>query len=254
MTSTASRCAPLLALCLLLLPSTASALDTWEGYGPLGAGADVYLFGGVDPTGGPKGEPKGHLGGLLNGYLGLGPITIYGTFELTADPAAGIDLVGGGPGFWASTVDTAVFDLDLGFEFLFLGPDAAMFTPTPWIELNVDFAPDQAMTGLFARIDAPIYVTPHDGAEPTVAVDIEWTVGAYFTIAKKHQILAAWRNTQPVTPAAEFSPGEIAVGWNPQIVPMLALITEIAIGIPLEDELPPFSAVLGLELKFGGKP
>lgn len=251
MVSIASRRSSALVGLLLLLPSTASALDTWESYGPLAFGVDAYVRGGVDPAGGPNGEPKGQLGGWMYGFLGLGPITFYGTFEVDGDPMTGVNLVGGGPGILATPLDTPVIDLDLGFQFLFLGPDQTVLTPTPWLEFNVDFGPDQSVAGLFGRLDLPIYVLPQDGAEPTVSMDLEWTVGAYFALAKQHQLLLGWRNLAPVLPAGHVAPGEVVVGWNARAAPFLELVTELAFGIPEDDSLPTFAGTFGLEFTLG---
>ncbi len=249
-----SRVVGVLFLAVASLPQSASALDTWDPYGPLGAGADLWFVGKVDPTGGPKGEPRGELGGVLRGYLGLGPFNLYGTFELVADPATGIDLVGGGPGIYAAPIDTAVFDLDLGFEFLFLGPDAAVLVPTPWVELNIDFGPKQSVAGIFAKVDLPIRLTPVQDEDPSVRLDLEWTIGAYFSFAKRHQLLLGWRDLATLLPSSEVPPGEVAIGWNAKIIPVLELITEVAVGIPLAEEWPTFTGTIGLELALGGGP
>ncbi len=231
-------------LITILLPSAAQALDTWETFDPMWVGIDMGLGGGL-----AVGRPSASLdvetsaGTWIYGYLGLPGFSAYGWVEAYTDGDS--SELGGGFGLFGTPIDTAAFDLDLGFELATFDGSVA---PSPWVELNLDFKPDMELAGLFARANLAPWISPA-GPKPDVSVDLNLTAGAYLSI-DDDQLLLAWRLSAGLYADGERSHA-VAAGWNAGIADWGELLTEVELGLPVAKGEPvAASAFLQLSIWF----
>lgn len=214
----------------------ADTIETWE----LGV-SDAELYLGYDGVGVPLDEHS-LLGDVLLG-IGVTPrLSVYAgtTVQGYRRMRAGDAMVN--VGLFGTVLDTRHVDLDMILGLGFGGPGFRGITLTPAFELNLDRAPDLAAYGLYFRGALVLAVEANDGVEGETNTFVHhyvWTVGAYLTLAKHHQILveldAAYHPT--VLPAERhLEVGGLALGYNVHLAHWAELITQVSIDLPQRGE------------------
>lgn len=235
------------ALALILVPAgAAQAADTIETF-DVGA-TDLEFYSGYDGIGLDKYD--GVVAGEL--VLGLGLIDgLSATLGVSAEANERLGAGAGAVGFglFGTPVDTDHFDLDLSWGMEISGSD---FSLAPGIEMNFDLKPDLALWGMYVRIN-PTLTGRDESSEDdpaTLAVDeskpkfafapgMGMTLGTYWTIAEKHQLLLEADTTLLFDPADDertFDFGGVALGYNVMVHPSVELITQVYLDIPQEDD------------------
>jgi hypothetical protein len=151
-------------------------------------------------------------------------------------------------GAYGQLVDTDHLDLDLGLEFSAEGRSMSALVGTPiYLELNVDHAPDMSTFGAYSRLGVGLGGDVEvEGGD--LVVDLQLEVGAYLTLAGRHQILLELVSQFPMYNAdAELDPfvDTLALGYNVVISDKAEIISEVAMLMP-DDEHP-----LGVAFLFG---
>lgn len=230
-----------LALATLAGAPTAQAADTVETW-DVGA-TDVDFFLGYSGVGRPQQERR--LCGEI--VLGYGIVERFSTYLGASVSASEIFTTSSSDvflGIFGTPVDTAHFDMDLFLDMRAAGLDETDFTLTPALELNVDSDQEMHFIGAYLHLRFPIYgrsVDQFGGGEPetVVAGDVEATVGAYVTLAERHQILAAYDmlfRLGPDVGGPVVEVGGVALGYNVGVHDSIELVSEVRVDIPQDDE------------------
>lgn len=231
---------------VLAFPSLARAVDTVE---PFGKGAsDLELYFGGDGLGRPSNETS--VGSSFQ--LGYG-LTDRLSAYLNGAASSDTFFRGGGRmlrlGLYGTVVDTRFFDLDLFFDFRLMGNSLVAAGIAPGLEMNLDLGG----FGLFATAwevvsgrDKGLGAAASglsDTASASVAAervfDTELGMGAYWTIADGHQLLAFYDSSvhhTPETGQRRFEVGAVRLGYNVVVHEGIELINEVSYDIPQGDE------------------
>jgi len=209
----------------------ALAADTIETFD---AGAsDVELYSAVDGVG--RGQQDQALGGEMVMGWGLARnLSAYLATSLEADGTLTGAETGLNLGVFGTPVDTDHLDVDLLLDLRVGGDGLREAMVVPAVEVNLDRQPDLAAHGVFARAAAEI-AGSQDRERPGRHVDLGLTVGGYWSLHPRHQLLVEYDATvhddpDPGTPAVEA--GGVALGFNSLLSPALELITEVKLDVP----------------------
>lgn len=233
----------------LCLPCRGWAVDTIESF-DVGA-TDLELYTGYDGFGLNRAD-RSLSSSLVAGFGIVDRVSATLGATLASDE---LFTQGSGEvavGLFGTVVDTDHFDLDLTLDFALGGPEFTEFQVGPGLELNLDFAPDLERFGLFVLVTAPVYgrdAITNDGASGReVATHISTTIGAYLTIAGRHQVLLDYEmalHPMAVVDEAAVELGSVGVGYNVTVHDAIELITELRVDIPQADEAPSIGFVAG---------
>ncbi len=175
---------PILMLAVLTM-GQAQAADTTELF-DLGA-SDVEFFVGFDGVGANTTD-QALWGDLLLG-MGLTPgLSAYIGSTMSGDTYFTRGMPSLYHGLFGTPVDTDHLDVDLFLEFSSGGYHLDEFGVTPAVELNLDLAPDLERAGLYVLVGAPLSGDTRSDP-PTRHVDLEFNLGAYYTLKPGQQIL-----------------------------------------------------------------
>ncbi len=196
---------------LLLLASSAQALDTLEPFVP--GMTDVELYSGLSGLG------EDHQSVSMTGILGAGLTDRISTLILWS-ASADENLASSGSitglGLFANLFDQkhVDFDLNLGAEW-----GGGAFALLPGFELNLDAADKLEKYGLYFRFIMPLSNEPAEPADPAdpadtgkIAKAMTFNPGFYYSIGGG-QILAEYRNTTDTSFDSETS-GHWGLGFN----------------------------------------
>ena len=253
--TTSRRLGALFLATVLSATAVAHGADTTETFAVGLSDAEFYF--GLDGVG--KQASARRLAGELLIGVGLLPrlsacfgVKLSGATGLgQAEPALGLGLFG-------TPIDTAHFDLDVGFELQVGGDGMGDFTVAPWLELNLDAAPNLAWMGLYGRLKAVLTRGPGDaGISEDGAIDftLEPTLGAYYTLSTGHQLLLEYElalhpQRPPGVPFSE--PGKVTLGYNLCLSGELELVSGVAVSLPSNQESASLSVVVGVIATLGG--
>ena len=152
-------------------------------------------------------------------------------------------------GAFGTPIDTDHFDVDLLLDMRVGGDGMNEAVVMPAVELNLDRAPDLAAYGLYFRGSAEIAGRETELGQPERHVDLGLTLGTYFTLSQRHQLLLQYDATVHDNPGPEtrkFEHGAVALGYNALLGDNLELITETKVGIAQGDG----AAALGFMVGF----
>jgi hypothetical protein len=213
----------------VLWAPAARGADTVETFDP--GLSDVELYTGWEGLGLHRADQSAFAEGLI-GYGVTPRMSLYLAPAFAVDgyltnAAGGLDLGGFG-----TPLDTPHFDVDVG---LGASTDGEVLAYSTWFELNLDLEPDLARAGLYLRSGLDVFGAVDEQGRSTTKLGTSGTVGAYVTIAERHQLLAeldsAWTfDPEPGAPATEI--GAVHLGYNFQLVDHLELINEVSVDIP----------------------
>lgn len=240
-------CALLTALCFGLAAARAHAADTTETWDAGATDIDFYL--GLDGVGRAQYE-KTAFGELMLGY---GIVERFSAFlgaalesnEVFADGAGAFFL-----GIFGTPLDTDHVDLDLFFRVGAGGPGFSEIEVTPALELNVDAHPERRSWGLYLRAGVPLFGrdTGDTRMHHELGLRCEATVGAYYTLAGRHQLLLEHDVVWHPRPSAEdrpFEVGGLALGYNVTLSRAIELINQIYFDLPQAGEPAAFGVMSG---------
>ncbi len=249
-----------------LLGTAVYAADTTETFDP--GASDFEFYAGVDGIGKGKYEKTVSAEALLgyglmerfSGYLAAGGEAN----ERFGDGAGWVGL-----GIFGTPVDTDHFDLDLMLD---AGFGASDFSLAPSLELNIDLDPEMRTWGMYVRVsenfmgrdetpDAEpgeidcesVYDTQSGGRtivcaqQPDETADPKFelapvtgvTVGTYYTISEKHQLLLEYDMAFANNPAKDEEDTEIggvALGYNVVLSDSIEMINQLFFDIPQDGE------------------
>lgn len=176
--------------------------------------------------------------GLLNGLSG------YLAFGVETNTWLAEGHSGAAFGLFGTVLDTDHFDADLYGDIAADGEAMSEIAATPGLELNFDLRPDQALWGLYARVEASFTgeekeTKPGEEPEYQTNTTTNFTLGSYVTIAERHQILAEYFRTSVEDPANgkfRFEDHQIGLGYNVVLSDRFELVTELS-GHPPHDDL-----------------
>jgi hypothetical protein len=225
----------LVAFCLSISPEDmARAADTLEPYEIGATDLDFYLS--VEDLGldrkdiGISGEAMAGYGltKRISAYLGLA----LGADGYLANGSADICL-----GTYGTLISTDYFDFDLILDFGLGGLND--FVITPGLELNFDLDPEMRTWGMWAGVGFGIYSIASEefGAlgetiaiNRRVALDLPFTMGTYYTMAKRHQLLLTFTSVaSDLANDPALGRSALALGYNVVLVDTLELITEVSV-------------------------
>ena len=176
----------------------------------------------------------------LSVYLGVA-VTALETMEAAE---AGTYL-----GMFFTAVESEHFDLDIAADFFAEGPGLSTFGFYPYLELNLDSNNEMSGLGAFARVGAALAGNGEEGWQDTFGVGLEFTLGAYVTIASDHMlVLEVGAEANPMAGDDEVS-GRVsstALGYNVVLSDLAELITEVGVGLPTGGEEISASVTLGV--------
>ncbi len=234
---------------LLCAGTPARAADTIETY-EVGV-SDLELYAGYDGLG-HEFSDHSLLGDFVLGvgiierlslYLGT---TVQGYRRMRAgDATVNMGLLG-------TVLDTRHVDLDLILGVGLGGPGFRGFSLAPAFELNLDRAPDLQAYGLYLRGAAVIHVAtvdPLEGEPSTFVHHYVATLGAYLTLAERHQLLVELDGAyHPTTLTGErsFELGGLALGYNVALHRRVELITQVCVNLPQGREKTVAGLMIGL--------
>ena len=236
---------PALVTALALLGATPTrAADTVE---PFEVGAsNVELYLGRDGPADSSGRGIVWADMLLGFGLVDGVSAYLGTTLAASDALldSGNDLY---LGLFGTAADSEHVDVDLGFQLLRVGETDGPLEAMPFVELNIDVAPDLAVAGTYLRLGAPVYGHTEDGRR-TTGTHVSIQPGAYVTLGDRHQLLVEVdAEAHVLGPDPDrLVPGVVALGYNLTLSPALEVITQVSAGLPKGDEPIAFGASVGL--------
>jgi hypothetical protein len=220
---------------VLVASAEADAADTVEIFDKGPSDAEFYV--GLDGL--KAGSKPGVYGEYLAGFGLVERLSAYLTSTVALDGAVS---AGFGAGIFGTPVDRDHFDLDLALDVGSEGPGLEGFSIGPALEMNFDLEPDLALFGAYLRAGTSIEAyklssRPHEGHRPTLA--LVTAVGAYLTLAERHQILLELDAAFHPLPRGEDRAVEVggaALGYNVALGPVVELITEVFVDIPMKGE------------------
>ncbi len=147
-------------------------------------------------------------------------------------------------GLFGTVLDTDHFDADLYGDIAADGEALSEIAATPGLELNFDLRPDQALWGLYARVEASFTgeekeTKPGEDPEYETNRTTNHTFGTYVTIAERHQILLEYYRTSVKNPALgepRVEDHQFAAGYNVVLNDRIELVTEFSAHLPHADE------------------
>ena len=219
-------------ICLLtILTRPADAADTLETWNT-GAG-NFELYSAVDGVGETVAD-QAVAGAMVMGWGVANRFSAYLATVMSADgyltgAETQINL-----GAFGTPVDTDHFDIDLLLDMRVEGSGMNEAVIMPAVELNLDRAPDLAAYGLYFRGSAEIAGRETELGQPERHVDLGLTLGTYFSLSQRHQLLLQYDATVHDNPGPEtrkFEHGAVALGYNALLGDNLELITETKVGI-----------------------
>ncbi len=237
----------LLAVCLVFTvcqPAwAADTIETWD----QGA-ADFEIYFGTDEIGGPASEHKISSTALMgwglaerfSAFMSLG--TESDSFLNNSEGE--LDF-----GFFGTPLDTKNVDLDLGFILKLAGPGLSETTATPFFEINLDSARQENPYGIYLRGMIDISGTYTENQQPIRNVDMNFTLGTFYTLYPGQQLFLEYDATfkdEPDPEESSFENGSLALGYNLMLNETLELITEARLNIPLENEKTSVGFFVGL--------
>jgi len=162
-------------------------------------------------------------------------------------------------GAFGTPFDTDHIDLDLVLDLSAAEAGFDLITVAPGFELNFDARPDMSSWGLYLLSYLPIYrrdaisaAGGYTGTAPLAretALEIESTLGAYYMLADRHQLLLEYDMTfrpDPTDDERSAEVGAIAFGYNVLVNDALELRTQVFVDIPQRDEEPAVGLMAGL--------
>jgi len=204
--------------------SRANAVDTLEVYAPGLSDAEVYL--GAERLGESKHETSTYasfgFGAGLHERLAL-----YAGIDSVGNGALGEGSSGPNLLLYATVIDSFPFALDLGAQ---LSESDGSLATGPLCEVNFDFAPGQALAGLFLH-GGPVAV----GQAEAVNWSFEGGLGGYLSVSERTQLLVEWVSSYDlgVSPASSaMSHGALLFGVNSLVTENIELIHEFSLTLP----------------------
>ncbi len=227
----------------MLWASPAVAADTVETFDP--GLSNVELYAGFAGMGRSRAEQVASAGTCAG--FGVTPgLSLYLAPSFAADGylvGARAELALGGFG---TPVDTSHFDVDVG---LGVAHGGGALAGSHWFELNLDLEPDLALAGVYLRGGLDVCGEEDEDGRSTTRLGANTTIGAYVTIAERHQVLVeldgSWDSSDD-TVGLPLQPGEAHVGYNFELLSNLELVHDIGVDIPRGDDQASYSLCLGL--------
>ncbi|MCC6159200.1 MAG: hypothetical protein IT350_14215 [Deltaproteobacteria bacterium] len=148
-------------------------------------------------------------------------------------------------GLFGTLLETDHFDADLYGDVAADGEAMSEIVATPGLELNFDLRPDQALWGLYARVEASFTGEEKETDDPDAETEYETnrtmnhTFGTYVTIAERHQILLEYYRTAIKNPALgepRVEAHQFALGYNVVVNDRIELVSEFSAHLPHGDE------------------
>ena len=236
---------------LLITPRArpARAADTVETWA-VGA-TDLDFYTGYDGLG------KRRLDRLIFGTIMLGYGLVERLSAYVGQNLQGNDYFAEGTGtttlgIYGTPVDTKHFDLDLFLGFSLGGKGYREPGLTPMVELNFDLDPNRLSWGMYLRSGFRIHgrnrSLDQDNPDYETLHQLEVTVGTYYTIARRHQLLVehdfVWR-TKAAPGARTLEIGGLAFGYNATLSERFELITQVTVDLPQPGERPSVNFMTG---------
>lgn len=209
------------ALVLLAGPlRAADTVETWD------AGAiDVDAYVGVEGLGESREERVLYLDAML-GYGLVDRLSVYaGSTQTTDDDSIYL-------GVFGTLIDGDAVDLDLFLDFSFGGDAYSDATVTPALELNVDADPARGSWGVYLCAGLPVTSGTGEEQVPELTHALEWTSGAYLTIAEGHMLFVEHDMVWERPASSERRPPEhasVAAGYNVTLGPTTELVNELRV-------------------------
>jgi hypothetical protein len=237
---------------VLLLPTTALAADTTEAFN-IGA-SDVDLYMGYDGVG-LKHDEQVINGEIMLGYGMVENVSAFLGTALSGDNNFASESVTLYFGVFSTVFDSDHFDLDFSVSVTGENADASLISVTPALELNIDRGPELNQWGVYLRTYLPIFgreVEPVSEEEPTdneIALRIESTAGAYYTIVEGNQLLLEYDMEfvpQPGEEERRVNVGSVAFGYNVAISDSVESINQVSVDIPQSGEAASIGFMIGL--------
>jgi hypothetical protein len=225
---------------LVLLPSIAFEIEAADTAEPFEVGAsDVEFYLGAGGIGPGRYEKK-LLGSVLLGFGLLDRLSAHLAASLEAYEHLADGIATLSTGLFGTPLDTDHLDLDFFIELSSAVHGSTEHQLYPAIELNFDVAPNMQRFGVYLRSGLPVYGRDiaSDGGEATeyeVAFHNETTIGAYYTIAPRHQLLIEFNvafRPKPAEDEASIEVGGAALGYNVVLHDAIEMINLIAFDIP----------------------
>lgn len=242
------RPALLLALVAALPARAAGTLDTWAP-----GATDVESSMGLSGLGHGR-AAQGLAGDLLLGYGVAERFSAYLGLALQAngylaDAEPGLRL-----GAFATVIDTALFDLDVGLELGACGPGLARLHLLPAVELNLDLDTSLGRAGTYLRAGLRLSGAGA-GAEAATALQLQLTPGLYWIPRDGHKLVVESgglaRFAGPEGPGRWEHAGA-TLGYNRVLTPQLELITQVTLAPRADDGALAFGALVGFVATVGG--
>jgi hypothetical protein len=249
---------PFVALTALATP--AHAADTWETFEPGALDFELYL--GYDGLGTRSPTQRLAFGDLMLGFGLLERLsTILGTvLQGNGRFSSGEGLVYFG--LFGTPLDTRHLDFDLLLILEAGGPGLGSFAVTPGFELNFDVSPEMRSFGVYLRgwtrlsgETAP--VDPGQRPSDTFHYALQLTLGAYYTIARRHQLhLESSFTFRPRPRAGERrrEVGGLALGYNVAFHDRLELVSQVMVDLPQAGEKACVCFMTGLIVTLPARP
>lgn len=226
-------------LLLTFAAPAARAADTLE---PFGIGAtDVEFYAGYDGFGLRRLRDQAVFGELVLGYGLLERLSaIAGTLlqgnGLLAEGSGNLYI-----GIYGTPLDTRHVDLDLILTVQGGGSGFRQFRVSPAFELNLDRHPDMRSYGLYLRAGAHLEGRVEEAPAPPSEAPCRFgatlfaVLGAYYRVARRHQLLLEIDGAYRPRPCAEeqrLELGAVALGYNVTLSERIELINHVYLDLP----------------------
>ncbi len=246
---------------LLDVAFEAGAADTTEPFdlGP----SDFEFYIGADGVNAPKKRETTLYSSLVLGYGLLDRVSSHLAVIQEADAYLSNGSTTLCTGLFGTPVDTRHFDLDLYFEISSSAPDFTRIQVYPAMELTLDLSPEMRSVGVYLRSALPFYgleESTTDAApkmEYSIGFHNETTLGAYVTVAERHQILLEFDmafRPRPLDGERSVEVGGAALGYNALVHDCVELITQFSLDIPQQGEVISPGFLMGLIATLPSRP
>ena len=230
------------ALVAVVLLSTAPAMaaDTIEHWDIGATNVDFYV--GYDGMGLPAAE-RVLWGNIMYGYGIVDRLSAYLSVTLEGDGEFANGALGTNLGVYGTPVETNHVDLDLFLDFGLGGDDVLEIRPS--FELNLDTVNDLRQFGVYLRSGVLVSARglagqPKGQTAYGIALDLEATLGMYWTVAPDHQLLAevdlSYAFMEQGDANTRFDFGGVALGYNVFLHKQVEMINQVYLDIPQDGE------------------
>jgi len=221
---------------LLFTTLPAFAADTIETWGP--GAADFEVYSGMSGLGAAEAQ-QSITGTAVMGWGVAEKFSAYMATSLAADSYLANTETTLEFGVFGTPLDSEHVDLDLGLAMKAAGPGLSQTVVAPFWEVNLDKVADLAAYGMYVRGMTEIFGTKTDCNKPARSFDVNLTLGSYYSVSPRQQLLLEYEVTiheDPDAGDAELKAGVAHVGYNVLLNDTLELITDVHFDIPHGDE------------------